>query len=199
MIRKALTFAAVGSAVFAGIALSSAPACTTNQCDATTVSLGTDTGGTGFWIPDGCTDSTTSCSLHWYSSDTMNSGWTDFPGNATVTFTYPPLPPLPAGLTPDFADIEFWASVAAVAPTADASSFNVTVAAGQLVEFQQPWSSTSITVLNSSCQGYQLLLHVRVPVIAPDGGLPSEGGPPADAATQDRGDAGPDPDSPSGE
>ena len=161
----------------------SASGCTTHQCDAHSISIGADTGGTGFWIADDCQNSTTSCSLIWHSTDTMNSNWTDFPGNATLTFTFPPLPPLPAGLTPDFADISWNVSVAAGPPIPDASTFNVTPAAGQLAEFMS-WSSSSISVLNASCQGYQLLLLVTVPVLAPDGGLPGDG-----AVEADSGDA----------
>ena len=114
----------------------------------------------------------------------MNSPWTDFPGNATLTFTYPPLPPLPPGYVPDFADITPLAWVAATAPAGDADdSFNVTPAAGQLAEFVAPWSPTSISVWNATCQPYRVLVHVTVPVIGPDGGFPPEGG------LQDSGDA----------
>jgi hypothetical protein len=148
--------------------------CTTHQCDSTSVTLGADAGGTGFWTSY-CGGSTGNCQIIWSSSDTMNSSWTDYPGNATLTFTFPPLPTLPAGLTPDFADITFGGYVAAGAPTADANTFNVTPASGQLLE-SVSWSSSSISVLNATCQEYRLLLQVTVPVLAPDGGLPDDDG-----------------------
>jgi hypothetical protein len=157
--------------------------CTTHQCDAQDISLGADAGGTGFWTSY-CEDTPTNCQIIWSSSDTMNSGWTDFPGDATLTFTFPPLPALPPGLTPDFANIQWNVSVAAGAPIPDASSFNVTPAAGQLAEFTS-WSSSSISVLNASCQQYQLLLTVMVPVLAQDGGLPGDVAVEGDGGAQD--------------
>jgi hypothetical protein len=187
------------SALFACCAAASmvaTPACSTHDCDSSTIALGSaDAGGTGYWLPFDCDTTTGTCWLTWYSSPTMNSGWTDFPGNATVTFTFPPLPPLPPGIVPDFAFLRFSASVAAGTPTSD-DGFNVTSAAGQLDELTS-WSSTSISVMNASCSEYWLQLIVSVPVVPLDAGLPGllpdagdgdddggDGGQSGDAATQ---------------
>ncbi len=186
--RKALSFALLAGGIAAGVAFVTAPACTNHQCDPTDVAIGADAGGTGAWISFCAPDASSNCEIDWASTDTMNSSWTDFPGNAQLTFVYPPLPPLPPGFAPDFADFTFGASVSAVQPLEDANgNFNVTQASGQLAEFRG-WSSSSITVLNASCQDYSVLVQIRVPVLAPDGGASSATGA-LDAGADPDGDA----------
>jgi hypothetical protein len=140
--------------------LSAASACSTNQCDPSSVTVAPPV---GTWQFVGDCSTGPGCDLVWLSSPTLGT-WQDFRGQYTYTFLFPPLPPLPQGLAADFSAVfppQAW--VASVPP--DEPDANFTQASGQLAEFGNI-SSRSISVTNAGCAPYSVLVEVTVPVVA---------------------------------
>lgn len=88
----------------------SAVGCTTNQCEASSTTLGLD-GGIGSWDVV-CSSIDSICILNWQSSPLVGN-WPQFPAMKTYTFIFPPLPALPANASsPDFSNVSVIPSVA---------------------------------------------------------------------------------------
>lgn len=81
--------------------------CTTNQCDASSTTLGLD-GGIGSWEMV-CSSTDSICTLNWQSSPFVGN-WPQFPAMKTYTFIFPPLPANAS--SPDFSNVSVIPSVA---------------------------------------------------------------------------------------
>ncbi len=150
--------------VLAGVVSIATVGCSTHQCDPSAVTIGKGT-PLGVWrVVGNCENGAPDCELVWASSETIGS-WLPFAGNLSYTMVFPPLPPLPAGLAPDFSSALPEAWVASSPPDGpDDVDANFTSAAGQLVEFQGI-SAASVELLNATCERYAVLVRVTVPVV----------------------------------
>jgi hypothetical protein len=154
--------------------------CTTHQCDAYTATIG-ENGGTGTWELQGCQANTSNCLLIWQSNPTVGESpdggpaWQWFPGNRTDEFLFPPLPPVPSGMVADFNYAQPLAYVAVTPPDTFDTDANFIVGSGNIAEFR--WLSPSgLSISNTTCAGYWLLVTLAVPVLAgADGGTASTG------------------------
>jgi hypothetical protein len=143
--------------------LSFTGACSPNECNPSSATVGSVATPLGNWRIVGDCSTGPDCELVWLSSPTIGA-WLPFPGGRTYTLVFPPLPALSPGLSADFSTVfppQAW--VAAVPP--DEPDANFTQTSGQLAEFGNI-SSSSISVTNASCADYSLLVEVTVPVIA---------------------------------
>ncbi|HXX66329.1 MAG TPA: hypothetical protein VEK07_04055 [Polyangiaceae bacterium] len=159
----------------ASVILATAPVagCTTHQCDASTTTLGPDSGGTWNLSCD------VGCSLTWRSGPFIGP-WLPFPGNKTYTFEFPPLPPLPAGAVVNASNISPNAYVALTPPTASGAPENYAQTTGADLEYvgysYVGSTPTSLSVTNPSCADYSLYVTLTVEIDleeAVEGGLGS--------------------------
>ncbi len=147
--------AALSAAALAVLVASVGPGCTTHPCDSSSV----DSGAVGTSFRNGT-------EMVWESSP-ASGPWLTFAGNATLNLAFPQ----PFGGDPT----ELLAWVATDPGTPDASPGNSTSASGQLAEFTH-FSSTGLTVLNSTCQTYYLRLTARGPATSVEAGADAAGG-----------------------
>jgi|GEM_PF-3277742 len=154
--------------------------CTTHQCDAYTATLGAD-GGIGTWELQGCQANTSNCLLIWQSGPTVGEtvdggpAWQLFPGNRRDEFLFPPLPPLPSGMVADFNYAQPLAYVAVTPPETFETDANFIVGTGNIAEFGG-LSPSGLSMSNTTCAEYWLLVTLTVPVLATaDGGTTSTG------------------------
>lgn len=199
--------AGIGAAGAATLALGSGPfspaACTPHLCDPSTVDAGPVYDNGGGWLPPPCPPESGCTTLEWYSSASTGA-WFPFNANETLNLALGPLPPLPAGVHPDFNYAWGEVLIAAIPPPtglpivdpalpADARTdfvngpflgtegdANFIPGTGQLDQFVRSISPDSVSVFNASCATYAIQVRVQVPLVAD---APSQSAAPTEVAS----------------